>query len=315
MLQSFRLPQLWVALAFVAVLTTAAPTESPEETLPIADPPEADLGPASPADDQPPSEPGLGGWSSFISGFSRRRSPSGERVQGASRNGRRQSQAQSGHRRRGQQIILVPQDYILDDFDDFNAIEKTKRRGSESKNRKKEEVIINTFTPPERELDADVSSGKQQKESGGGGGRFGRGNGGRRGGKKKEDIELGEVKPEGRRAGSKAEKSKAKSEPVQTESQEEPDRSNPDPNDAQRIPSFAAPSFAAPSFAAPSFAAPSFAAPGSYRDPCEDLLVTRAGSARETVAALLKNIDDPDQLKPILEDLDINLKGPQDGQP
>ncbi|RUS73545.1 hypothetical protein EGW08_018703, partial [Elysia chlorotica] len=222
MLQSCRFPLLCIGVAVVAVLTTAAPTEIPEETSPIADPREAD--------GQPPSRPSLGGWSSLIGGLSRRRSSSDQE---SSRNGRRNNQPHSGGRRRGQQLVLASKDENPVDSDDVNAIDKTRRRGSDSKNRQEQETLFKTVATPQKRPEPEVSSTDQQAENDGeGGGRFGRGNGGRRGDKKNEDIEAEEVKSEGRRSKKNKDKSEAEQNESQPQGQQE---SNPDPSESQSV--------------------------------------------------------------------------------
>ena len=325
MLQPSQFLQLWIALVSVSVLTWAAPTETSEEgTLPVVNPPSAeDLEPRSPTEN-PAARPwsGLSGWASFVGGFPRRRSPPGEIPPGSSgRSGRRQNQpgGGGGRGRRGGKIILVPDDLpnIPEGAAILNAIEKSRRRGSESRGSKEsEETVVDTFDATQGEQDTESPSGAPQESSGG---RLGRGSGGRRGGRRKEDTEPQEEKPDVRRFGSRGDKKKARpDEPAKSETQEDPATSNPDDLGTDEVPSFGAPpgfGQSPPGFGQPppGFGAPppSFAAPGSFDSSCGDVLETRAGNAKETVEALLKNIDNPDELRPIIADIDINVNGPE----
>ncbi|GFS20208.1 hypothetical protein ElyMa_006893500 [Elysia marginata] len=273
MMQSYRLPCLWIALISLATLAATETTETPEEdTLPMGDLPVIDPAPI-PTDEDRPSRPAFGGWSSFLGAIPRRRSSHGDKAAGGPRSGRRNSQqTHGGGRRRGEKNIILPQLLIPTEFSGSNDVEKTRGRGSEPRNRKQDETD-----------DFSKSSVVTQPRDGGeDGGRFGRGHGGRRGCKKKDDAQPQQTKSEGRRSGLRSDKNKAQSS-AETET-------NTDSLEGE--------------------GATSFAVPASFGDPCEDLLATRAGSAKETVEALLTNIDDPDALRPILEDLDLNVNGP-----
>ncbi|GFO47867.1 hypothetical protein PoB_007437200 [Plakobranchus ocellatus] len=280
-----RYTQLWLGLTFIALLVSAAPVEDLDDAEEDDATPELTDLDNSTDTVAPPRSP-LGGWASLIN-ISRRRPSSDDRDSRSPLANRRSNQ--SGGRKRSEKNALAESEQTFDD-QVSDEVKKSRGRHSGGSGRRGGGSSPVSGSPQQSRQQLDVTHVNHDKT----GGRFSRGKSGRRGRKKQQpsftaqdtnfDDQQQKSKPDGRRRSS--------SRPEQTDEASFPNVVD----EATR---------SGPTFEEDA-SDPGQSAPDSSAE-CPDVLLTRAGAADQTIVALLTNIDEPDVIRPILDDITANL--------